>query len=74
MDTIRATTAFAALSQPLRLDAFRLIVAAGPQGLLAGEIAEAMGAKQNTMSTNLAQLREAGLLVSRREGRGVRYA
>ncbi|WP_288925383.1 helix-turn-helix domain-containing protein [uncultured Maritimibacter sp.] len=74
MDTNHATTAFAALSQPLRLDAFRLIVAAGPQGLLAGGIAEAMGAKQNTMSTNLAQLREAGLLVSRREGRGVRYA
>lgn len=73
MDTDKATVAFSALSQPLRLDAFRLVVAAGPDGLLAGEISEAMGAKQNTMSTNLALLREAGLVVTRREGRGIRY-
>ncbi|MEC7764326.1 MAG: helix-turn-helix domain-containing protein [Pseudomonadota bacterium] len=73
MDIKSATIAFSALSQPLRLEAFRLIVSAGPDGVLAGEIAQAMGARQNTMSTNLAQLREAGLVVTRREGRGVRY-
>lgn len=73
METNDATKAFAALAQPLRLDTFRLLVAAGPAGLLAGEVAGAMGVKQNTMSGNLAQLRDAGLVMARREGRGIRY-
>lgn len=73
MDKTRATDAFAALSQPLRLDVFRLLIRAGGRGLLAGEIAHALGVRQNTMSANLAVLTRAGLLTNRREGRTIRY-
>jgi DNA-binding transcriptional ArsR family regulator len=73
MDKSAALTAFSALSQSSRLDAFRLLVQAGDAGMLAGEIAEALDAKQNTMSTNLSVLMAAGLLRNVREGRAIRY-
>lgn len=73
MDKTSAIAAFAALSQSTRLDVFRLLVRAGSDGMGAGEIAEALDVRQNTMSTNLAQLLRAGLVRNRREGRGVRY-
>lgn len=73
MDKSAALTAFAALSQTSRLDAFRLLVQAGEAGMLAGEIAEALDARQNTMSTNLSVLLNAGLLRNEREGRAIRY-
>ena len=73
MEQTDAITAFAALAQPTRLDAFRLLVKAGPDGMAAGEIADALGARQNTMSANLSVLHAAGLVESRREGRSIRY-
>ncbi|WP_308917270.1 helix-turn-helix transcriptional regulator [Jannaschia sp. LMIT008] len=74
MDTNDALRAFAALGQRSRLDALRLLVRAGPEGIAAGEIARALDQRQNTLSTNLAILRDAGLLHSARDGRSVRYA
>ncbi|MEM6422193.1 MAG: helix-turn-helix domain-containing protein [Pseudomonadota bacterium] len=68
-----ALAALSALGHSRRLDAFRLLVSAGPGGLLAGEVADRLDAKQNTMSTNLAVLLRARLVRARREGRGVRY-
>ncbi len=73
MEQTDAITAVAALAQPTRLDAFRLLVKAGPDGMAAGEIADALGARQNTMSANLSVLHAAGLVESRREGRSIRY-
>ncbi len=73
MDKSASLTAFAALSNAARLDAFRLLIKAGEAGLLSGEIGERLGAKQNTTSTNLAILQSAGLIRSSREGRAVRY-
>jgi DNA-binding transcriptional ArsR family regulator len=73
MDELAASFAFAALSQPARLEAFRLLVKAGPGGMAAGDIADALGAKQNTMSANLAVLLRAGLVTNERDGRIVRY-
>jgi len=66
--------ALSALGHPRRLEAFRLLVTMGDQGLLAGEVAERLDAKQNTMSTNLSVLLRAGLVRAVREGRGVRYS
>jgi DNA-binding transcriptional ArsR family regulator len=74
MDTTAALDAFAALSQETRLDVFRLLVKQGATGLPAGEIAERLGVRQNTMSTNLAILARAGLVRSVRDGRIVRYS
>ncbi len=73
MDKKNALSAFGALAQPTRLDVFRLLVRAGAEGMLAGEIAAALGVVQNTMSTNLSILLAAGLLRNAREGRTVRY-
>lgn len=73
MDKNKALAAFAALSQPTRLDVFRLLIKAGDEGMLAGEIAEALKTRQNTMSANLTILVQAGLINNRREGRTIRY-
>lgn len=73
MDKSAALTAFAALSQTSRLDAFKLLIQAGDQGMLAGEISDALDARQNTMSANLSVLLNAGLLRNEREGRAIRY-
>lgn len=73
MEKPDALTALAALSQPMRLDAFRLLVRAGPAGMVAGDLAAALDAKPNTLSANLAVLLNAGLVANAREGRGIRY-
>jgi len=73
MDKPSALTAFAALSQDTRLDAFRLLIRAGEKGMAAGDIATALKARQNTMSTNLSVLHSAGLVRSERQGRSIRY-
>ncbi|PLW75266.1 ArsR/SmtB family transcription factor [Cohaesibacter celericrescens] len=73
MDNAQATTAFAALSQQTRLDVFRLLIKAGADGLLSGEMGEILAVKQNTMSTNLNILLRAGLIRNQRHGRSVRY-
>ncbi|MEL7273659.1 MAG: helix-turn-helix transcriptional regulator [Pseudomonadota bacterium] len=73
MEMDDALAAFAALSQQTRLETFRLLVKAGGQGLLAGEIADKLGVLQNTLSSNLNILSNAGLIRSEREGRAIRY-
>ncbi len=74
METTDAIDAFAALAQPTRLEAFRRLVRAGPEGLPAGTVARALETPANTMSTHLAILERSGLVTSRREGRLVYYA
>lgn len=69
-----ATDALAALAQESRLEAFRLLVRAGADGLPAGDIARTLAIPHNTLSTHLAHLTRAGLLQSRREGRSVIYS
>ncbi|QBX33751.1 metalloregulator ArsR/SmtB family transcription factor [Paracoccus liaowanqingii] len=68
-----ALETLSALAQETRLSVFRLLVVAGPEGMRAGEIAQALGAHANTMSTNLSILAAAGLVRSQREGRAIRY-
>jgi len=75
MDEKQALTAFAALSQETRLRIVGLLVKAGPEGLPAGAIGEAMdGSSSSRMSFHLSQLEQAGLVKSRREGRSVLYS
>ncbi len=73
MDMNKAVDALSALAQPTRLAVFRLLVRAGEAGMAAGEIATALGVRQNTMSTNLLILVEAGLARNIRDGRTIRY-
>lgn len=66
--------ALGALAQEHRLAVFRLLVQAGPDGLPAGALAEALGVPASSMSFHLAQLSNAGLVSQRRQGRSIIYA
>jgi DNA-binding transcriptional ArsR family regulator len=69
-----AVAALAALAQDNRLDVFRLLVQAGPEGMPAGKIAEALDLAPNTLTFHFDRLRSAGLVTVRREGRSMIYA
>lgn len=73
MDNMKTIEALAALAQPTRLDAFKLLVRHEPDGLPAGDVAAALDVPHNTMSTHLAILARAGLIESERQGRTIRY-
>jgi ArsR family transcriptional regulator len=73
MELKTATAALAALSQPTRLETFRLLVRHEPDGLPAGEIARQLEVPQNTMSAHLAILARAGLAASQRHSRSIIY-
>ncbi len=66
--------ALAALSQENRLDAYRLLVQAGPEGLPAGEVAASLGISPNALTFHLDRLRGASLVTVRRDGRSMIYA
>lgn len=69
-----ALDALGSLSQETRLRVFRLLVRRGPEGLTAGEIADALGVPAPTLSFHLAHLTRAGLLQFRRDGRSLTYS
>jgi ArsR family transcriptional regulator, arsenate/arsenite/antimonite-responsive transcriptional repressor len=68
------TDAVVALAQDNRLDVFRLLVQAGPQGKPAGAVAAALDLAPNTLTFHFDRLRQAGLVTVRREGRSMIYA
>jgi len=74
MDTKPALAALAALSQESRLATFRLLVQAGPTGLPASKIAEALSEPPSSLSFHLKELTHANLIVPRQDGRFVIYA
>ncbi len=61
------------LAHETRLDVFRLLVKAGDAGLAAGEIAEHLGVSPPTLSFHLKELKNAGILQVRRDGRRLVY-
>src|ERR1043165_10288535 len=69
-----AIAALAALAQDNRLDVFRLLVQAGPEGMPAGAVADALDLPPNTLTFHFDRLRLAGLVTVRREGRSMIYA
>lgn len=73
MESTSAIDVLAALAQPSRLEAFRLIMKHEPRGLPAGEVARLLDVPQNTMSTHLAILARAGLISSERQSRTILY-
>lgn len=73
MEPKTAVSALSALAHEGRLNAFRMLVQAGSQGLAAGEIARRLGIPPNTLSGSLNILSHAGLVESRREGKSVIY-
>jgi DNA-binding transcriptional ArsR family regulator len=69
METMTAVSTLAALAHEGRLEIFRLLVQAGPSGLVVGEIAARLNLPGATLSFHLSQLKHAGLVQARREGR-----
>ena len=74
MEKTDAVAALAALAQDNRLDVFRLLVQAGPDGMPAGAVAEALDLAPNTLTFHFDRLRTAGLVNARRDGRSIIYA
>lgn len=74
MEKTDAVAALAALAQDNRLDVYRLLVQAGPDGMPAGAVAEALDLAPNTLTFHFDRLRVAGLVSVRREGRSMIYA
>src|SRR5499425_1130155 len=74
MEKSDAVAALAALAQDSRLDVFRLLVQAGPDGLSAGQVATTLGLAPNTLTFHFDRLRLAGLVTVRRAGRSMIYA
>lgn len=73
MNETQALDALSALAQETRLRIVRLLVTAGPEGMAAGAIGEALEAASSRLSFHLTHLEHAGLIQSRREGRSIRY-
>ncbi len=73
MDTNQAIAALSALAQSTRLETFRLLVKAEPDGVPAGELAKLMDVPQNTMSAHLGILQRAGVVRSDRQSRSIIY-
>jgi len=74
MESFEAVKRLSALAQEARLEVFRLLVKAGPEGLAAGEIARRLDTAANTMSAQLLVLSNAGLVRARRDGRSIVYS
>jgi len=68
-----AVDALGALAHETRLSVFRMLVKAGPEGMIAGAIAEQQGVPPSTLSHHLATLERAGLVQSERESRLIHY-
>ena len=74
MDTKPAISALAALAQESRLATYRLLVQAGPAGMPATRIAEALGLPPSSLSFHLKELSHADLVTARQDGRFVIYS
>ena len=69
----QALSALSALGQATRLEIFQRLMRHEPDGLSAGTISRALGCPPNTLSSHLAILARAGLVLSRRAGRSIIY-
>jgi DNA-binding transcriptional ArsR family regulator len=74
VETTTAVRALAALAQETRLSIFRLLVEAGPAGVAAGRISEALQVPAATLSFHLKELTHARLVSGRQEGRFIYYS
>ena len=69
-----ALASFAALAQDTRLAIVRRLVRAGPAGVSAGEVADAVKASASNVSFHLKELERAGLIEARRAARSIIYS
>lgn len=73
MEKNTATTIFESLSSGVRLDVYRLLVRQGKTGMVAGELASALGLPATNMSFHLKAMVHANIVTVEQEGRFMRY-
>src|SRR3954447_3198068 len=73
MEEQAVVRSLAALAHSHRLQVFRALVVAGPQGLTPGVMAEGVGIAPTTLSFHLKELMNAGLVTQQRQGRNLVY-
>ena len=73
MESNDVVRSLAALAQPVRLQVFRCLVVAGPEGLTPGALVEAIGVPATSLSFHLKELTHAGLVSQERQGRNLIY-
>ncbi|MDM5061958.1 helix-turn-helix domain-containing protein [Aeromonas salmonicida] len=73
MNKAMATKVFESLSSGIRLDVWRLLVKAGQEGRVAGELSSSLDIAPNTLSFHLKAMLHASLLSVEQEGRFLRY-
>jgi ArsR family transcriptional regulator, arsenate/arsenite/antimonite-responsive transcriptional repressor len=73
MSAQHALATLAALGQPTRLEIFRLLMRAEPDGMAAGSIADKIGCPHNTTSSHISILARSGLISGARNGRSINY-
>jgi len=73
MKSPEAIEALSALASPARLAVFRLLVKRGPEGYTPSDLGKRLDVPAPTLSFHLKGLVQAGLVVSRREGRNLYY-
>ena len=74
MKSDQVVKALAALAQPTRLAIYRMLVAAGKDGMAAGQVAEKLNAPPASLSFHFKALNHAGLVESTQDGRFIYYA
>lgn len=74
MDIKSAVLQLSSIAQEARLEIFRLLVQAGPEGLPAGSIGESLSIPASTLSFHLKELSHAGLINSRQVSRFIYYS
>jgi ArsR family transcriptional regulator, arsenate/arsenite/antimonite-responsive transcriptional repressor len=74
MKPAQVVKALSALAQPTRLALYRLLVARGPDGIAAGQVAGKLKVPPATLSFHFKTLSHAGLIESKQEGRFIYYA
>ena len=74
MDTSQAIAGLAAIAQESRLAVFRLLVQAGPDGLIASKISDQLGIPPSSLSFHLKELSRADMVSVQQDGRFMIYA
>lgn len=74
METKHAVSLLASLAQEARLAIFRSLVQAGPDGLSAGTLSQALQIPNSTLSFHLKELSHAGMISARQESRFIYYS
>lgn len=74
MNSITAVDCLAALAHEGRLNVFKLLVQAAPEGRPVGTLAEMTDSNFTTVSAQLAVLSNTGLITAKRSGRSISYS